>query len=307
MSEPVAAAASLDTVPFAVLVDEAWKSSRRNARALLVPLALAIAPAALALQVGMALWNLQMLGADAAAADFGSMCGTFAIGGVFLLLVGCWFVAVYGAMMVATTEALARGGVAPPVGACFRTYLRFRVWRTDLLAWVITGFGFLACVLPGLFLMAAWSLRIPVMVQEQRYGFAALSRSWQLLAHNPSRQLVRHPLLKVILLFVLGMVLGYAVSLVVQLPAIVASQVLMFRELAQGQAGDPAEAMKATMWLTIPSGVLAALAQLVVQLYVDFAVAHLYFDQRRRKEGGDLAAGLDQLIGAEGPAASPAG
>jgi hypothetical protein len=87
---------------------------------------------------------------------------------------------------------------------------------------------------------------------------------------------------------------------VVQAPAIIVNQLLLFRELAQGEAGDPAAAVRATLWLTIPSGVLAALAQLTVQLYVDFAMAHLYFDQRRRKEGADLEAGLDRLMGRRG-------
>jgi uncharacterized membrane protein len=308
VSEPATVATpSLETIPFAVLVDEAWRSSRRHARRVLGPLLLALAPAALVMQVVVALWNLQMLGADAASADFSSMCGMLAIGGVVLLLAGVWFAAVYGTMMVATTEALAGDGEPPSVAACARRYLQPRVWGTDLLAWFLTGLGLLACVLPGLLLLAVWSLRIPVMVREERYGLAALARSWELLAHNPSRQLVRHPVLKVGLLFVLGMVLGYAVSLVVQAPAIVVNQLLLFRELAQGEAGDPAAAVRATLWLTIPSGVLAALAQLTVQLYVDFAVSHLYFDQRRRKEGGDLEASLDQLLGGAAPAdvASP--
>lgn len=308
MSDPLAPPserpASLDTIPFAVLVDEAWRSSRRHARTILVPLMVALAPAALVMQVAVALWNLQMMDADVAA-DIGAMCGTFAIGGALLLLVGLWFVGVYGTMMVATTEALAGDGAAPSIAACARLYARPRTWGTDLLAWTVTGFGFLFCVLPGLLLLAAWSLRIPVMAREGRFGIAALSRSWELLAHNPSRQLVRHPLLKVGLLFLLGMVLGYAVSLVVQAPALVVNQVLMFRELAQGEAGDPAGAMRATLWLTIPSGVLAAMAQLAVQLYVDFAVAHLYFDQRRRKEGLDLEASLDRLAGVMPPAPSP--
>ena len=305
MSQPLGGDASLDTIPFAVLVDEAWRSSRRHARALLGPLALAIAPAALVMQVGLALWNLQMLGGGAPV-DFASMCGTFAIAGALMLVVGCWFVAVYGTMMVAVTETLEHGA-PPPLGLCARRYLRPRMWGTDLLAWVVTVLGFVACFVPGLLLLAAWALRIPVMVREERFGLAALTRSWELLAHNPSRELARHPLLKVGLLFLLGMVLGYAVSLVVQAPAIVVNQVLLFREMAQGEAGDPAAAVRATMWLTIPSGVLAALAQLAVQLYVDFAIAHLYFDQRRRKEGGDLAAVLDRLMGAEGAAPSPAG
>jgi hypothetical protein len=179
--------------------------------------------------------------------------------------------------------------------------VRPRVWVTDLLAWILTGFGFVACILPGLLLMAAWALRVPVMVLEGRYGWDALRRSWELLSHNPGGQLLRHPLLKVLLLFILGIVLTYAVSFVVQAPALVVSQVMVFRQLAQGEAADPQAAIRATLWLTIPAGVLGALAQLAVQLYVDFATTHLYLDQRRRKEGSDLVAALDELVGGWGP------
>jgi uncharacterized membrane protein len=307
MNDPLAAPPpSLETMPFAVLVDEAWKSSRRHARRLLVPAMVALAPAALGLQVVSALWSLQMFGADpAVGGGLESMLGTLVLVIAAMLLVGAWFVVVYGTLQVATVEALARPEAPPTLAASARVFARPRVWGTDILAWMLIGFGTLACLLPGLLLLAAWSLRLPVMVREGRYGFRALQRSWELLAHNPGRLLSRHPMLKVGLLFLLGMVLGYAVNLVIQLPAIVVSQVVMFRELAQGEAGDPAGAMKATLWLTIPSGVLAAMAQLSVQLYLDFAVAHLYFDQRRRKEGADLAAGLDQLLGAGRP--SPLG
>jgi hypothetical protein len=101
-------------------------------------------------------------------------------------------------------------------------------------------------------------------------------------------------------------VLAYAVAFLVQAPALVVSQLMLFRQLAEGETADPQAAMRATLWLTIPAGVLGALAQLAVQLYVDFATAHLYFDQRRRKEGSDLATALDQLAAGWSPG-GPAG
>ena len=287
-------AESLDTLPFAVLVDEAWRATRRHARVILVPLLIALAPAALLMQVLLSLWNLQLMSPEVAL-DFGRMCGTLAIGGVVMLLVACYFAAVYGTMMVASVRAVA--GEAPAIKPSARFYLQPRVWATDLLAWVLIMLGFLACIVPGLLLMAAWALRVPVMVREGIRGWGAMTRSWELLSHNPSGQVLRHPLLKMLALFVLGIVLAYAVSFVVQLPALVVSQVMMFRELARGEAADPQAAMRATLWLTIPAGVIGALAQLAVQLYVDFAMAFLYFDQRRRKEGTDLEAALDQLAG----------
>jgi len=73
--------------------------------------------------------------------------------------------------------------------------------------------------------------------------------------------------------------------------------------MGRGEAADPQAVVRATLWLTIPAGVLASLAQLAVQLYVDFATAHLYLDQVRRKEGADIGSALDRLTG--GPAPPP--
>ena len=120
--------------------------------------------------------------------------------------------------------------------------------------------------------------------------------------------LLRHPVLKVLLLFLLGGVLAYAVSLVVQMPATIASQVMMLRAVSRGEQVDPQALVRATLWLTIPAGVIASLAQLAVTLYVDFATSHLYYDQVRRKEGADLSSALDRLLGGGGAAPpAPAG
>ena len=302
MSAPLVPAPQLDTIPFAVLIDEAWRSTRAWARVILLPAALLLAPGALAMQVLVGWYNLSLIG-SVQSAGFERLCGTIVLGIAGILVVGVYFVAVYGCVMVAAMRAL--GGESPSLRQCLRFYARPRVWGTDLLAWVLIMLGTLACLLPGFFLMAAWALRLPVMVREGRFGWDALKRSWELLAHNPSGQLLRHPLVKVLLLFVLGIALGYAISMVVQMPALIASQVMMMRGMSRGEGADPQAVVRATLWLTIPAGTLAALAQLAVQLYVDFATAHLYVDQVRRKEGADLGSALDRLLGAEPPPVVP--
>jgi hypothetical protein len=302
--EPLAATAALDTIPFAVLIDEAWRSTRAWARAILLPAAAMLAPGVLAMHVGLGLWNLSMVGLGGAGFDFGAFCGTFAIWIVGMLLVSLYLLAVYGCVMVATVRAV--GGESPALGPCLRFYLRPRVWGTDLLAWLLMGLGFIACFLPGLFLMAAWALRRAVMVREGLFGWPALTRSWQLLAHNPSGRVLRHPVLKVLLLFLLSMVLAYAVSLLVQMPAAIASQLMMVRSMSRGEQVDPQALVRATLWMTIPAGVIASLAQLAVTLYVDFATSHLYYDQVRRKEGADLSSALDRLLGSGAPPSPPA-
>ncbi|HEV8239820.1 MAG TPA: hypothetical protein VGS57_10675, partial [Thermoanaerobaculia bacterium] len=205
MSAPLQATPQLETIPFAVLIDEAWKSTRVWARTILVPAALLLAPAALGIQVLVGMWNLSLVGMDPSRFESGRFCGTMALGGLGALVLGIWFLFVYGSMMVSATRSL--GGESPALRPSLRFYLQPRVWATDLLAWLLIGLGLLACILPGLFLMAAWSLRVPVMVREGRYGWDAMKRSWELLAHNPSGELFRHPVVKVLLLFVLGMAL----------------------------------------------------------------------------------------------------
>ncbi len=304
MSMPISAPTpQLDTIPFAVLIDEAWKSTRSWARAILVPAAVLLAPAALVMQVLVGLWQISLVGMDPGSFESGRFCGTIAVGMVGAFVIGLYFLAVYGCVMVTAVRAL--GGEPASLWQSLRFYLRPRVWGTDLLAWVLIMLGFLACILPGLFLMAAWALRLPVMVREGRSGWDALKRSWELLAHNPSGQLLRHPVLKVLLLFVLGGVLGYAISMVVQMPAAIVGQLMVVRGMSRGEGADPQALMRATLWLSIPAGVLAALAQLAVQLYVDFATAHLYLDQVRRKEGADLGSALDRMLGAAPPALPP--
>ena len=305
MTAPLQPTAQLETIPFAVLIDEAWRSTRAWARAILVPAALVLAPAALAMQIVGGIWNLSLVGMDPGRFEGGRFCGTMVIGGVVMLVVAIYFLFVYGSMMVAAVRSL--GGESPALRPSLRFYLRPRVWGTDLLAWLLISLGFVACILPGLFLMAAWSLRLPVMVREGRFGWDALKRSWDLLAHNPSGDFLRHPVVKVLLLVLLGIVLGQAISMVVQLPTMIVSQVMVLRGMSRGEGADPQAMMRAMLWLTIPAAVISTLAQLAVQLYIDFATAHLYLDQVRRKEGADLGAALDRILGnsAAAPAASP--
>jgi len=299
VSAPLAPSSQLETIPFAVLVDEAWKSTRTWARAILVPAALMLAPAALGIQVIGGMWNLSLVGMDPARFESGRFCGTMVLGGLAALVLAVWFVFVYGSMMVSAVRTL--GGESPALRPSLRFYLRPRVWGTDLLAWLLISLGLLACILPGLFLMAAWSLRVPVMVREGRFGWEALKRSWELLAHNPSADFLRHPVVKVLLLVVLGVVLGQAISFVVQAPTLIVSQVMVLRGMSRGEGADPQALMRAMLWLTIPAAVIATLAQLAVQLYIDFATSHLYLDQVRRKEGADLGSALDRILGSTPP------
>lgn len=57
------------------------------------------------------------------------------------------------------------------------------------------------------------------------------------------------------------------------------------------------------LWFQVPATLLGSLAQSAVVLYLSFGMALLYFDVRRRREGDDLEAALDEL-GGRPPASS---
>ena len=281
----------LRVLPLSVLVDEAWVATRGFLRVIFLPFTLALAPVALGVQVLMAWWNLSVM--DASTESFGKTCGTFVIAGGLLLVLFVVYVVLLGTLAVATSWA----AVGRPVRLreALRFYLRPSVWGADLVAWIVVLVGFLFLVVPGVLVMAAWALRVPVMALEDRTGLASLQRSWQLLSHNPRGRFSTHPVFKAIAVMVLGIVIGYAVGLLIQTPGALVSQWVLFRDIAVGDSPDARSAFIATLWLTVPSGVLAALAQLGVTCYMSFVIAHLYLDQRRRREGWDLEMELSAI------------
>lgn len=283
----------LQVLPFPILVDEAWSVTRRAFRRLFVPLAVALAPVALLMNLASGYWSVEAIEPTG---DPFAGCGTLLLvmGLLGVGVIGLWVL--YGILSVAVVRMAAGRGLE--WGPSIRTFLSPRVWGTDLAAWILVMIGFLFCFLPGIVLMAAWGLRIPVMVFEGRYGTRALSRSWEHLRPAPGAPWTRHPLLKMLLIVVLGTVLGYAVGLAIQLPPTLLTQFLMLREMAAGEAADPGSLMRSVLWLTVPVGVLASLAQLALRVYLDFVVTLFYFDQWRRREGGDLEAALDRIEGA---------
>jgi hypothetical protein len=288
----MSATPQLETLSFAVLVDEAWRSTRSHFRALFLPFALALAGPALVLQLFSVLWSLYAMGLGTdAGADF--FCGAALLAAAGGLAVAVGYFLVFGSLMVAASQACA--GQATSFATAFRAFLRPRLWGTELLAWILIGLGLMACLVPGLFLLALWALRLPVATLEGHGGFSALGRSWELLTHNPSGIVWRHPAPKAFLLIVLGVVLAYAVTMVIELPFSLLSFWLSMREAMAGLEPGAGGMLRTVLWLSVPAGVVAAMAQLAVQLYVNFAVAHLYLDQRRRKEGTDLEEELGRL------------
>lgn len=283
-----------EPLPFRLLIDEAMKGTRRWFRRLYLPIAL---PAAV-VQTGAIVFYvgwLQRLGLTGTGAvdpeDLGLGTGC----GVILLVLGAsaftWFC--HLVLFAAAVDAAAGRPVS--LRASWRRLLRPRGLGTVLLAVVIVVVGLLACILPGIFLYLLLALVIPVMVHEDLAGTRALGRSRVLTLYRPPGRPLQITLLKVLVLVFLGWVLQLALSSLVQGPFTVAQQVLTFRDV-MGGAGEAGAAPLRYLWLTVPAQLLTSFAATAVRLYLAFAMALLYLDVLRRREGRDLEEAVEALL-----------
>lgn len=286
-------------MPFRLLLDEAIRQARRHFRAMYPAVAIPVALFATAIAVAQAQF-FSRLGETGGipGSPFGSP-GVLVLTFVYLAIV----VVAYNAMQVAAVGALS--GQPVEMKRAWRFTLRGRVLGT-ILVWYLTVAGsLLCCCLPVLYVAPLLSFVPPVMADEARFGFAALSRSAELARHNPERRFLDTPLVKSLAVTFVGLLLSYALSFLVNLPFQVPMWVDMFRSAASGE--DVTGRMGLWMWLQVPAQFLSALASSAVYLYVSFGIALLFFDTRGRKEGSDLQSDIESMFPPAPPPAPPPG
>jgi hypothetical protein len=95
------------------------------------------------------------------------------------------FSLLFPVMSVALTAAVANVYLDRPiaVGDAYRSIrvILTPIVGTYLLLYLLVILGFIALVIPGIYLMNCWSLTGPVMIVEHRFGMTALRRSRQLV------------------------------------------------------------------------------------------------------------------------------
>jgi hypothetical protein len=280
------------------LMDTAVRLARRNFSTIFPGIAIPLAFAAsfmVVLQISFFKSFFPSM-AHAAANPFGMLKEAlpFAIGFVF-------YVAIYSTAMVAMLVcAIAVVDGRPPSLAHAWTYpWRLRVIWTGLVWLAVVGAGTLLCIVPGIWAGLVFGMTLPVMVAEERFGWAALSRSNELMRHNPSHRLRHHPVVRLIVLAVAGGVVSYAANFAVSIPFVVAQQILMFRSVLTSpgtQPPDPQVMFSSWwVWLQLPQTLLSTLVTTAVSLFTSLATALLYRDLVNSREGRDLEATLDEL------------
>ncbi len=289
----------LDLMSFRSLLDRVVVPARRHFRQIFLPIAVPLAICgvlASVLQIG---WMKTLLGDGDG--DFGQILPM--IGGIFLLVIV--ILAIYGlgfsAGVVASLDAVAERPVDMKRAWLFA--FRPRVLGTLIVVAVLNVLSLTMCLFPALYVTPILALTLPVMVEEDVYGWAAIRRSARLAHHNPTVSWADSAWLQILVLILVGMVINYAVGFTVQMPFIAVQQIMVLRDAAAGQISDSATLMAGALWLQAPAQVLSACATATTWLYWTFGISLLYREIRRRKEGDDLRRAIDDLTG---DAAEPA-
>lgn len=228
---------------------------------------LVVVMAAVAIPVELASFLVAALTRDGHRTGNGLLTGTGYAGGAGAL----------GAVVVAT---LAIVGYLLGTVACYRavtdTYLgrdtsaeaslRFARQRLSPALWLmillVLGLvaGFLACVVPGVWLSVAWSVAMPVLLVEGRTGTAALSRSMALVRDRWWATFGRLAVAWILLLVISGVI-----SAVLTAPV----------------AGSDSLGALAVQH------VVGAISSIITTPFVAAVTALVYFDLRARKEDFD--------------------
>lgn len=297
MSDPERAATQPLTMPFRMLLDEAAKVSRRHVRTLFLPMSLFLALLKGLSAIVQVVWMQDYLGAIESG-DIARMLPSLGGMGCLSLVVALVTLFAYAVLWATALDAVAGRPVS--LRARVRWVLKPRVFGTVLILVVCIVFGLMACLLPGYLVASILVFAIAAMTEEGLFGTEAMGRSSRLTLFNPRERFLETPAFKAFVLIFVASMIAYGLSAIVQVPVALAQQLLILRD-STGDA-ELATAFR-WVWLSIPAQIFAGFTSAAVQLYLAMGTALLYFDVRRRVDGWDLEAALDEIA----PESPPSG
>jgi hypothetical protein len=196
----------------------------------------------------------------------------------YVLVVGAIFRAVSEAYLGHTPDARAS------ISAAFRR-MPSLLWLSFLLVLGV-AIGFVLLVIPGIYLLVAWAVAVPVLMVEGTKGAKAIGRSYDLVRHNWWRTFGT-----LLVGFIFIGLFNFLLDLVAR--------------GADGVAND-----SVYLWALIYDA-LNGLGTVITAPLQAAIIIVIYFDLRVRKEGFDVAlltAGLgDEPVPAPASGAGPAG
>lgn len=289
VTPPAGSPFAVDTLPFRRLLDRAMVWVRRTARPLLLPFAVVMGLYSAVATLASILYTREVASwGEGGPADPVFSCGVFLV----LIALGLgyfWFLAWMAAVAV---DAVA--GREPSVTGRAAFLLRPRSLGTLLLVGILCSMAYLCCFFPALVVVPLLALSLPVLVEEGRSGWSAVQRASRLARYNPSGQVLSHPMFKIFVFLVVSWLVSTGLSAAVQLPVSLAQQWEIFRQLGQ-EAAAPAPPPVLYRWYHVPLAFVSGAITAAAGLYMGFGLALLFFDLRKRKEGGDLEAAVRRL------------
>ena len=151
---------------------------------------------------------------------------------------------------------------------------------------VLSFFGLLLCLVPGIFLYVSWALAVPALMVERCGIREAMRRSWRLVTGSRWR---------VLGIIVLAQIIASLVAQIVAVP-------FAFVGLAIDGLGGGLTNGSIPFATLVASAIGGVIATTITLPFTAGVVALIYVDQRMRREGLDL-----QLAQAAAPATNTAG
>jgi uncharacterized membrane protein len=286
----------LDLVPIHLLIDRIPGLARPYARVTVLPVALPVMAAGLAVALSQIAMFETLFSADPSPDPDAMAAALVTLGSFFALAMAMMaiYALAFGALTVAAVDALAGRPVS--MGRAWTSILRPRVLLTLLLVGMASAGSLMMCILPALYVIPLLSFVLPAMIDEDLGVGEAFRRSIELMHWNPTQRLGQTPWLQAFLILFIGFVVNYAANLLVQMPFLIAQQMLILRESFSGEIVNPAE-MTQALWLQVPAVLLGSVATALTWLYSAFGTVLLFREVRRRKEAADLEEAVSELTG----------
>lgn len=292
MSTP---AHALGPMPFLQLLDEVPAWWRAHLRGILLPTAIPVCTAAGAIAVVQGFWFRHLPGHAGGSPDWAAFIAGGAAFVLALFLLVVLQVLGYVAMIVAACRAVR--GEPVSMAQAWRYAARPGALGTVILSGLAVIAGIFCCFFPGIYVGLLFAMVVPVMVYESTFGTDALARSARLATHNPSRSFTADPRVKIFVMNVAAVLLGYGLALGAQLLVVAVQQLVLLRMMGSGEGADPGAVMARVAWMEAPSHMLGAFTGLLTHLFTSFGIALLYHDLVGRREGADLEAAITRLSG----------
>lgn len=213
---------------------------------------------------------------------------------VSLFFAFLWSMLCLWAISIAAVDVLA--GRPASFWRSLRRIFEPRVFLTLMLSLLIHSVATLLCAVPLLFTLPLLFILVPLMIEEDLYGMAAIRRSIELTRFNATGRWADSGFIQASGLLFVGWGISAAIGMVVQLPLMLVQQYYIWNETLSGRQVDIVELTDRMSLIQIPAQMINVFAQLLGWFYWSIAAVALYREIRRRREGGDLEAAIPQIL-----------